>query len=217
MAHNHDDDDDRPRKRSSRDDEDDVDDDRPRKRSAPDRDEVQSSSKKAGPMPTRLVGAIIASMAWGILILHGSCMQSGNALFSVVETHRLQQQQEKMREDLRKAGFNQLDPTNMRFDGSMAYASLGANVFSFLAAALLLAGGIALLMRKAFGKYLAMGAPVLMVLVDLIAFVIFLVLTKGAFLAPHNIGIIINFLFGLVVGGIIIFLLLNKDVSKALK
>ena len=122
-----------------------------------------------------------------------------------------------MREQMRDVkGFQPVDFGGGESFGQF-YTALGAQVFMFLMAALLLASGAALLMRKGFGKYLAMGAPVGMLLVEFIGFVVCLIITKGTFLAPYNVEFLVNILFSLVVGGCIAFLLLNKDVSKALK
>src|SRR5438105_583918 len=139
MARDDDDDDDRPRKKIPRDEEED-DDDRPRKKLAREEDD---KAAKAKPMPIRLVGAIIASMAWGILVLHGSCIESSHSIMGIIQFHRAQDQ---MR------GFG-----NLVVEGrGMLYTLAGTQVVMTGLGAMLLAGGVALLARKGFGKYLAM-------------------------------------------------------------
>ena len=61
------------------------------------------------------------------------------------------------------------------------------------------------------------GAPAAMALVELITFVICLAITSGAFLTTYNAGFAVNIIFSLAVGGCNAYMLLNKDVSKALK
>jgi hypothetical protein len=197
-----DDDDDRPRKKSAREEEDDADDeDRPRKKLAREEDD---QAGKAKPMPIRLVGAIIASMAWGILVLHGSCVESSHSIMGIIHFHRAQDQ---MR------GFG-----NLVVEGrGMLYTLAGTQVVMTLLGAILLAGGVALLARKGFGKYLAMGAPVGMALVQMAVFVICLIITSGVFLVHYNFAFFIQILFSLTVSGLNAYLLLNKDVSRVLK
>jgi hypothetical protein len=56
-----------------------------------------------------------------------------------------------------------------------------------------------------------------MVLVELITFVICLIITRGSFLTSYNAGFLINIVFSSAIAGCNTFMLLNKDVSKALK
>ena len=101
--------------------------------------------------------------------------------------------------------------------GGLRYTLVGTKFFLMLLSAALVAGGIVLLMRKSYGKYLAMGAPVGMLLVEFIGFVVCLIVTSGTFLTDYNVEFFINIVFSLAVAGCIAFLLLNKDVSKALR
>ena len=216
-----DDDEDRPRKKRSRDDEDDEKEEveRPRKKSPSADDDVKSPK----PMPTALVGAIIAAMAWGILSLNSTCLYSASGIVLEIENQRMQREQEenfrKLREQMRAAGLNQKigDGPEFGAGGGLRYTLLGTRILLMLMATLLLAGGIVLLMRKSFGKFIAMGAPVGMLLVDLSGFVICLIITKGTLLAHHNVDYLVNLFLSLVVGGTIVFLLMNKEVGKALK
>ena len=210
MARNDDnDDDDRRRKRSSRDDEEDADDDRPRRKSVRDRaeevdaeddrprrksgrdgDEDGSSAKTASPLPVRLIGAIIASLAWGILTLYGGCFNSAKALAVVIDINEMRQRP------------------------GLAYMAVGAHVILTLAGGLLIMGGVGLLMGRKVGKYFAIAGPVSMFLVGLITLVIVLVVTKG--MSVNNVGFIVDTVLSLAVAGLITFLLLNKDVDKTL-
>jgi hypothetical protein len=221
------DDDDRPRKKRALEEDDDedeveVDEDRPRKKSPRAEDDLGKPSIK--PMPTRLAGAIIAALAWGFLSLHGSCLQSSNGILQEVELQKLQRDQEenrrKFQEQMRAMGVNQkIDNPAFEFGGGngLRYTVLGTQIFLMLTSAALVGGGVLLLMRLGFGKYIAMGAPVGMLLVELSGFVICLIITKGTFLAHYNVGFLVNIFFSILVGGTIVYLLLNKDVSKALK
>jgi hypothetical protein len=215
-----DEDDERPRKKSPRDDEGEEEDDRPRKKSSHDDEDDDSSGKKSKPMPMRLVGAIIAALAWSILILHASCLNSSSLIVEEIHNQKAQREADenlrKMQEQMRAAGVNQKIDMGDRGNG-VRYTIVGTKIFLFLMATLLLVGGVTLLMRKGFGKYLAMGAPVGMLLVEFVGFVTCLIITKGTFLAQHNVVFLVNILFSLVVGGCIVFLLLNKDVNRALK
>jgi hypothetical protein len=203
-----DDDQDRPRKKSSRDEEgDDGDEDRPRKKKARDYGEDRGG-KEARPMPIRLVGAIIASMAWGGYALHHNCGLTSSALIGIIHMEKRDQGRELF-------AFNQgFGLVNHR---GFIYTVAGAEFFMMVLGAVLLAGGVLLLLRMGFGKYLAMGAPAAMALVELITFVICLAITSGAFLTTYNAGFAVSIIFSLAVGGCNAFMLLNKDVSKALK
>jgi hypothetical protein len=201
-----DDDADLPRKKGSRDDE--ADDDRPRKKKARDGDEDRGG-KEAKPMPVRLVGAIIASMAWGGYVLHHNCGLSSSALIGIIHMEK--------RDRGRDFGFVLNQAFGFGEHKGFIYTMAGAEFFMLVMGAVLLAGGVMLLMRMGLGKYLAMGAPAAMALIDLITFVICLAITSGAFLTTYNAGFAINIIFSLAVGGCNAYLLLNKDVSKALK
>lgn len=230
MARDDDDDDDRPRKKNARAVDEDEDDEaeRPRKKKvrteevAEEEEEVEEKPRKknsraeevevesAGstrPMPVRLVGAIIASMAWGILVLHGSCLEASTSIMNVIQIHRAQEQ-------MRGFGFN---PNAVIEGRGMLYTMAAAQLLMFLLGGALLAGGAVLLVRKGMGKYPAMGAPFAMVLVQLGLFVAGLIFTGGVLLAHHNFVFLINILFGLAVGACNAYLLLNKEVSKTLR
>jgi FtsH-binding integral membrane protein len=99
---------------------------------------------------------------------------------------------------------------------SLYYAIVGVKAVLMFLALVLVAGGIVLLMRKSFGKYIVMAAPVLMLLLELLGFAVCLFLSDWTFIASHNSDFFINMFFSLVVGGTIVFLLLNRDVSNAL-
>jgi hypothetical protein len=220
-----DDDDDRPRKKRSRDEDEvqeetaiEADDDRPRVKSS--RADVEKTAK---PMPVRLVGAIIACLAWGFLSLYGSCMQSSNGVFQEIHTWRArrdaEENQRKVRDEMRKAGIDiRVDGGDLGGGGNgLRYTILGTHIFLLLTSVLLVVGGIMLLMRMSMAKFVAMGAPVAMLLVEFVAFVICLIITKGTFMAHYNVEFLVNIFFSLVTAGCIAFLLLNKEVSKALK
>jgi hypothetical protein len=203
-----DDDQDRPRKKSSRDGEgDDGDEDRPRKKKARDNGEDRGG-KEARPMPIRLVGAIIASMAWGGYVLHHNCGLSSSALIGIIHMEK--------RDRGRDFGFVFNPAFGLVDHKGFIYTVAAAEFFMMVLGAVLLAGGVLLLMRMGFGKYLAMGAPAAMALVELITFVICLAITSGAFLTTYNAGFAVNIIFSLGVGGCNAFMLLNKEVSKAL-
>jgi len=217
-----DDDDDRPRKKKAADDGED-DDDRPRKKSKARDEEVEEKSVPSGgprPMPMRLVGAIIATFAWGILTLHSGCLSTSRSIHGEIQLAKLKREQEERLRDLQKQmpGFNIKADAGERGDGSgLRYTLLGGKLVFLLMSVVLVAGGIVLLMRKGFGKFIAMGAPVGMLFVEFAAFVICLIISKWTFLTDYNVEFLINIFFSLVVGGTIAFLLLNKDVSRALK
>jgi hypothetical protein len=201
------DDEDRPRRKRSR-DEDNDNDERPSRRKSARDDDEDSAGKKPKPMPFRLVMAIIGSMAWGGFMLHANCVGSSHSLLGIIHLHR----QER---DLRDfAAFANL---GFGFSKGFAYTLAAEHFFMMLMAAALLAGGVALLMRMGFGKYLAMGAPAAMVLVELITFVICLIITSGSFLTAYNASFLINIVFSAVIAGCNTFMLLDKDVAKALR
>jgi hypothetical protein len=205
-----DDDQDLPRKKSSRDEEsDDEDEDRPRKKKTRDDDEARGG-KERKPMPMQLIAAIIASMAWGGYILHHNCGQTSGALIGII-------QMEKRDREIRDLGFAFNRAFGFGEHKGFIYTMAGAEFFMMLLGAVLVAGGIALLMRKGFGKYLAMAAPAAMALVELFTFVVCLAITSGAFLTNYNANFMVNVIFSLAVGGCNAYMLLNKDVSKALK
>src|SRR5262249_9121498 len=77
-------------------------------------------------------------------------------------------------------------------------------------------GASLLLVRKAFAKFVVLGAAVCMFLVEFLGFVICLIATSGTFLTHYNADYFLNIVFSLTVAGIIGFLVFNKDVSKAL-
>jgi hypothetical protein len=181
-----------------RDERGDRDDDRD-KRDRADDDAVTDVQVK--PMPLRLTGAIIASIFWGGLLLYGSCVSFSQSVLRVVAAHNAQ------------FGFGRFGDFGEGFFGTMA----ASQFFMFLLAAALLAAGILLMMRKGFARWMAMGVPGAMVLLDLFTAVICLIITSGTFLAQHNFDILINIVFNLGVGGCNAYLLLNKDVVKALK
>ena len=218
MARDDDDDDDRPRKKPSREVEDD---DRPRKKSArEEEDERVSIAPK--PMPMRLVGAIIAAMAWGILSLYLSCVDSSRSVVHEIQVQKAQREAQenirKMQEQARAAGFNQqFDAGDFGGGSGLRYTIVGTKFFFMLMSAALVIGGSVLLMRKSLGKFIALGAPVGMLLIEFIGFVICLIISKGSFLTEYNVEFFINIVFSLAVAGCIAFLLLNKDVSKALR
>jgi hypothetical protein len=201
-----DDDQDLPRKKKARDDGDENE-DRPRKKKA--RDDEDRGGKEAKPMPIRLVGAIIASMAWGGYILHHNCGLASSALIGIIHMEK--------RDRGRDFGFVFNPAFGLVDHKGFIYTMAGAQFFMLVMGAVLLAGGVMLLMRMGLGKYLAMGAPAAMALIDLITFVICLAITSGVFLTTYNAGFAINIIFSLAVGGCNAYLLLNKDVSKALK
>jgi hypothetical protein len=195
----------RPSRRKGRDDNDAEDEDRPR-------------PKGDKPMPVRLVAAIIASMAWGFLALHDSCTSTGGSILNVVHIHEFRKMQEKGREDLRRMGVNQIDFGNVpQLEFGLPYTLMVLQLGQSLLAALLIAGGSLLLVRMRIGKFVVMGVPALMALVEILGIVICLILTKGLILTPHNFSFLIFLFFSVVVAGCNIFMLLNKDVSKALK
>ncbi len=220
MARNDDDDDERPSKKRDDDrddddqersnrkrDDDDDEDDRPRKKNrAKEEDERTGAEQQSKPMPLRLTGAIIASMAWGILVLHASCVRSSSLSLLAIQMMR----------EVRMGGIV-IDMGAFGLGRGMVYTQIGLQLMLFLFAAALLASGITLLMRKSLGKWLAMGAPAGMVLIELLGFVICLIITEGAFLTQHNVEFFLNIVFSLAVSGLCAYLLLNKDVSKALK
>lgn len=209
-----DDDDDRPRKRSSREADDDVEEDRSsKKKDSQKASEVDKSADKlAKPMPLRLTGAIVAALAWGILGVYGSCLDTTRQINTEVFIMKTQREQE---EKLRGFGI--------RFDdrGSgkgFRYTRIGASFFYMLMSAVLLGGAIVLMIRKRFGMYIAMGAPVAMLLVEFFAFVVCLLITDFTLISidSYNVQYFVHIFFSLIVGGTIAFLLLNKDVSKSL-
>jgi len=203
-----DDDQDCPRKKISRDEgDDDGDEDRPRKKKARDYGEDRGG-KEPKPMPIRLVGAIIASMAWGGYVLHHNCGLTSSALIGIIHMEKRDQGRELF-------AFNQA--FGLVNHKGFIYTMAGAQFFMMVMGAVLLAGGVLLLMRMGFGKYLALGAPAAMALIELITFVICLAITSGAFLTTYNAGFAVNIIFSLAVGGCNAYLLLNKDVRKALK
>lgn len=199
---------DRSRKKRERDEEDDE--ERPRKKRDDDRD--AGADKAPRPMPMRLVGAIVAALAWGILGVYGSCLDTSRLMNTeafIMKTQR--EQEEKLR------GFG------IRFDdrGSgkgFRYTRIGASFFYMLMSAVLLAGAVVLMMRKKFGMYIALGAPVALLLVEFFAFVVCLLITDFTFISidAYNAQFFVHIFFSLVVGGTIAFLLLNKDVREAL-
>ena len=194
-----DDDDDRPRKGDARDDDDD---DRSSKKSADPVDDADDVA--ARPLPLRVIGAIIASIFWGGLMLHGSCMSFSHSSMMVIAFHRVE-----------AAGFNIRGAGG---GGEGFYGTLAATQFvMFLLGGGLLAGGVLLLLRKGYAKWMAMGVPAAMALLQMAACVLCLIITGGVFLAQHNFDFLINIVFNMAVGGANAYLLLNKDVAKVLK
>jgi hypothetical protein len=194
-----DDDDDRDRYR-----EDDYDrrreddDDRPRSREeTPPAEDIASR-----PMPMPLMGAIIASLFWGGLLLHGSCVSFTHSVMGVISHHNAVFGWEG-----RGGGAGE------GFFGTKA----AAEFFMLLLAATLLAAGILLMMRKGFAKWMAMAAPVLMVLLQMATAVVCLIITGGTFLAQHNFDFLITITFSLAVGGANAYFLLNKEVAQVLR
>ena len=219
-----DDDDDRGAKKRSR-DEDDADDvaieeqsglDRRGKRGT--RDEDAKAPKPYKPMPVRLVGAIIAALAWGLISLNASCLQSSG---DVVQEIRFQKVKREQEENLRKIGvkfdFKNDNPLFAEFSDGVRYTQIGVHFFFMFSSILLVAGGIMLLMRMSLGKFVAMGAPLLMCLVIFTGIVVCLIVTKGTFLTGYNAAYFVQISLSLLTGVAIIFLLLSSDVSKALK
>src|SRR5262249_16169541 len=98
-----------------------------------------------------------------------------------------------------------------------AYTSAGAQFFMMILGAVLVAGGVTLLMRLGFGKYLAVGAPAAMVLVEMLPFGVCLAITSGRFLTSYNVYFLITMFFSLGVGAANAYLLLNREAAKALK
>jgi hypothetical protein len=205
-----DDEEDRPRKskRSSDEDVDEVDeideddeDDRPRKKRSS-RDEDEAAGKGPKPLPPQVLAPAIASMGWGFLTLHGGCLSSAASVHGLME--------------LRNFQHNMGGMVVHGGQGLLIVMAL-THVGLLLLAALLLAGGALLLLRKPFAKYLAMGAPVGMVLVALGGFVVGMIMTGGSFLGIHFNSFIVNMIFSLAVAGCNVVLLMHKNVAKALK
>jgi hypothetical protein len=201
-----DDDDDRDdrddRDDDRRDDRDDRDDDR-RERDEHDRDRNDAATDvQVRPMPLRLYGAIIASIFWGGLLLYGSCVHFSHSVLGVIAVHNAQVRFGRFGGDFGEGFF-----------GTLA----AAQFFMVLLAGALLAAGILLMMRKGFARWMAMAVPGAMVLLDLFTAVICLIITSGTFLAQHNFDFLIDIVFNLAIGGCNAYLLLNKDVAKALK
>lgn len=184
-----DDEDDPPEDADSRDQ---PDDDPPPARDA--RHEIASR-----PMPLQLIGAIMASILWGGLLLHGSCVSFTHYTMGVIAHHN--------------------NVWNVRVGGAGEgfYGTMAATeFFTFLLAATLVVAGVLLMLRKGFAKWMAMGVPVVLILLHAAAAVICLIITSGVFLAQHNFDFLISITFNLVVGGLNAWLLLNKDASAAL-
>lgn len=151
------------------------------------------------PMPTRLIGAIIASFAWGLLLLQSTCVRSMHLTMGVIQFLR----------DIR-------GPEAVFGGRNMLFALTFLQFMLVLLAGVLVAGAIALLMRKGFGKYLAMGAPAGIVLIEMAGLVICLILSDGHFMAAHNVDFAFVMIFSTVVAGLNAFLLIHPDATRAL-
>lgn len=224
-----DDEDDRPRKKRRRDEEDEdredeTDDESPEEEDGDDEEEPRSKrrdedsadeepapekAKGPKPMPAALVGALLVSFAWGFINLHSGCTHSVGSFFSIVQFHRIAGQRRNI------PGFDQMEIMGM--SATDTYARAAVEIFRLVTALALIAGGAALLGRKRLGKFIAIGAPVLMLLVELLGFALFLILSKGHFFVPYNIEFLSNMALNVAVAGALVFMLLNKDVNKALK
>jgi len=228
MARDDDDDDDRPRKRrrdddddegafeddrrshrGRRDDDDDDEDYRPRKKRRYDDEDddddrnVRKLKKKA--MPGMLLAAGIVAIAWGGLSLLSSCGAAGK---SFNDWHNLRQVERMMGGMIRFAGIT----PGLFLTLGIAYGVM------VLASALLALGGILLLVRNKFGKYLSMAGPVLMCLVGLAGCVTGIIVTRGEFFgAAALMGLPGIVFFSLCVGGFLIFALMQDNVNRALK
>jgi hypothetical protein len=180
---------DEPRNRS--DDRDD--DDRPRKQDPRPEDKDLGIEQQA--MPMRMIGAIIASIFWGGLLLYGSCVSFSRSAMVAIDIH-----------NARAIG------------GEGLFGTLAASqLFVSLLAAALLVGGVLMLMRKGFAKYMVMGVPAAIVVVEMATSVLCLIISSGVFLAHYNFDFLITSVFSLAVGGLNTYLLLDKEIAKAFK
>ncbi|MBI1832526.1 MAG: hypothetical protein HYR84_13885 [Planctomycetes bacterium] len=167
-------------------------------------DEPGGDASSDPPLPGALLAAIIVSLLWGGISLHASCISFSHSTMAVITIHRLEAQ------------------IGARFGGAgggqgLAGTLAAAQFVQFLLAGALLAGGAMLLMRKNFAKFIAMGVPVAMILVDLGAAVICVIITKE-FVQPYNFDFLVNIIFNLGVGGANAYLLMmDKNVAKVLK
>ncbi|MBI3822225.1 MAG: hypothetical protein HY289_06040 [Planctomycetes bacterium] len=154
----------------------------------------------AKPMPLQLVGAIILSIFWGGLTLHGSCVGFTRSTMGVISHHNA------------VWGLERIGGAGEGFYGTLA----AGQFFIIILAATLLAAGVLLMMRKSYAKYMAIGAPAAILLVDMGTAVLCLIITSGTFLAQHNFDFLISITFSLIVGGVNAFLLFNQNVTRAL-
>jgi hypothetical protein len=184
----------------------------PLRKGRADEDDVRTG-KQPKPMPAALAGAIMFAFAWGFLALHGSCLNSTSSIFSVIQYQRMKSE---MREQMRGMPFEPSFQSSTSSGEGLMYTLLAARVFQFFMAVVLVAGAALLLMRKGIGRFVAVGAPVGMMLVEIAGFGVCMIITKGTFLVHYNVEFIVNLLFSLIACGVVGGLVFTRDVGKAL-
>ena len=199
-----------PSKKRSRDEDDD--DDRPRKKDDDRKKDLDRGEPK--PINPRVLGAVFASLLWGGFILFHNCGLSSTAVIGLYHLEK------KNAEGAIGMIFNPAFHGGGAFGEphkGFAYTSAGAQFVMMILGAVTVGGGVTLLMRMGFGKFLAIGGPAAMVLVEMLIFGICLAITSGRFLTAYNVDFFITIVFSLVIAGANAFLLLNRDVAKSLK